>query len=61
MILAPSMSRRSPFASGLFLRKERRQGFIRGAGINRGCRAFSAAGGGRRGASVANGGAEADT
>jgi hypothetical protein len=28
------MSRRSPFASGYFLRKERRRGFIRGARIN---------------------------
>jgi hypothetical protein len=28
------MSRRSPFASGFFLREERRQGFICGARIN---------------------------
>jgi len=35
LILAPSMSRRSPFASGFFLRQKRRQGFICGARINR--------------------------
>jgi hypothetical protein len=36
VILAPFESRRSPHASGLFLREERRHGFLRRARINRG-------------------------
>jgi hypothetical protein len=34
LILEPSISRRSPFASGFFLGKARRPGFIHGARIN---------------------------